>query len=688
MEKVQGNKIWNYLRIVGAVAGVIIIIWGVIYNNIFWAAVGCIVELLSYYFSQRHSRIMEAWLNHYMDTVVRNIERANSYAVHRIPVGIGVFDKQGKLQWKNKLFAECTGTNSEVGTTMDLVLPPPDNKFATLHLRDTDKQIKIGDRSYNMLVRRILTSEESEEENGLVVYLMDVTDRERQKKRYEEERVCVGYVQFDNYSDVMKGLNESTRANLAVEVTKAIGHWIDEMNGIYLRYADDLYSVAISRKALAETIERKFDVLDKVRDIKVGNKISPTISIGISGEEKNLSGLGQKAQSCLDLALGRGGDQVVVAQGGELFFFGAKGTVQAKNTRVRARIVAQAIHELISAANKVFVMGHMNEDYDSLGASIGVAKMSLDLNKETYIVTSGQGSSLARLETVSKDQAELYMNLVVNEEEALKHISDDSILVLVDHHREMITAAPKVLKAIRKKVIIDHHRRAEDAIKDVILQYMEPSSSSSSELITEMLQYFDDKLQLTTVEATALYAVLIVDTKNFAVQTGQRTFEAAAYLRGSGADPRMVFQLFRDTEQIIVNRAKIISEMQVPIPGVAISVFRNAPESPEVSIIVAQAADELLTMDDIKVSVVLSETPQGVGISARSDGTVNVQVMMEELGGGGHQTVAGVQAKGVTADELIPKIIAMAEDQMKETDKDESNSTTRREEAGQKGSDN
>jgi c-di-AMP phosphodiesterase-like protein len=687
MEKVQGG-IGNYLRIVGAIAGVVIIIWGVIYNNIFWAALGCIMELLSYYFSQRHSRLMEAWLNHYMDTVVRNIERANSYAVHRIPVGIGVFDKQGKLQWKNKLFAECTGANNEVGSPMEAVLPPPDNKFATLHLRDTDKQIKIGDRSYNMLIRRILTSEESEEETGIVVYLMDVTDRERQKKRYEEERVCVGYVQFDNYSDVMKGLNESTRANLAVEVTKAIGGWVDEMHGIYLRYADDLYSVGISRKALAETIERKFEVLDKVRAIKVGNKLEPTISIGFSGEEKNLSGLGQKAQSCLDLALGRGGDQAVVAQNGEMLFFGAKGTVQAKNTRVRARIVAQAIHELLSAANKVFVMGHMNEDYDSIGASIGVAKMALDLKKETYIVTSGQGPSLARLETVSKDQAKFYMNLVVNEDEALKYVSDDSLLILVDHHREMITAAPKVLKAIRKKVIIDHHRRAEDAIKDVILQYMEPSSSSSSELVTEILQYFDDKLQLTPVEATALYAGIIVDTKNFAVQTGQRTFEAAAFLRGSGADPKMVFHLFRDTEQTIVKRAKIIAEMKIPIPGVAISVFRNAPDSPEVSLIVAQAADELLTMDDIKVSVVMSENAQGVGISARSDGTVNVQVMMEELGGGGHQTVAGVQAKGITADELIPKIITMAKEQMKENDKDESNSIAGREEVGKKGGDN
>jgi len=377
--------------------------------------------------------------------------------------------------------------------------------------------------------------------------------------------------------------------------------------------------------------------------------------------------------------LGRGGDQAVIAQsGGEVQFFGAKGSVQAKNTRVRARIVAQAIHELMMSAENVFIMGHVNEDYDSLGASLGVAKMAMSLNKECYIVSSGQGSSLGRMEEVSQADSKQYLSIVINEDEALKHVKDGSLLILVDHHRTMLCASLKVFQAIKKRIIIDHHRRAEDAIKEVILQYMEPSTSSTSELVTEILQYFDDRMQFTSVEATALYAGILVDTKNFAVQTGERTFEAAAFLRRNGADPKIVSQLFKDDEETILKRAQLITDMKTPIPGLAYSVYRNAPIDSDVSTVVAQAADELLTMDDINVSVVMSENQNGVSMSARSDGGVNVQTMMEELGGGGHQTVAGVQIKDVTADELIPKVIALAKAQLEEIDKNESNITTGR----------
>jgi len=678
MEKIKRN-IWQYVRITLAISGTAGILFGIFSSNLPMAAISCLILVVTFYFSQRNSRLREAWFNHYMDTVVRNIERANNYAVQRIPVGIAVFDKEGKLQWKNKLFVEYMGRYVEDGDPMDKVMPPPDNNFMTLSVRDGQKQIKIGDRSFNMLIWRVQTTENTADDTGIVVYMLDITDRERQKKRYEEERSCIAYVQLDNYSDVMKGLNESERANLSVEVTKAIANWADEQNGVFLKYADDLYMVAMSRKGMSDSVAKKFEVLDVVREIKAGNKIAPTISIGMSGEEKSLAGLGTKAQSYLDLALGRGGDQAVIAQsGGEVQFFGAKGSVQAKNTRVRARIVAQAIHELMMSAENVFIMGHVNEDYDSLGASLGVAKMAMSLNKECYIVSSGQGSSLGRMEEVSQADSKQYLSIVINEDEALKHVKDGSLLILVDHHRTMLCASLKVFQAIKKRIIIDHHRRAEDAIKEVILQYMEPSTSSTSELVTEILQYFDDRMQFTSVEATALYAGILVDTKNFAVQTGERTFEAAAFLRRNGADPKIVSQLFKDDEETILKRAQLITDMKTPIPGLAYSVYRNAPIDSDVSTVVAQAADELLTMDDINVSVVMSENQNGVSMSARSDGGVNVQTMMEELGGGGHQTVAGVQIKDVTADELIPKVIALAKAQLEEIDKNESNITTGR----------
>ena len=564
------------------------------------------------------------------------------------------------------------------------MLPPPDNNFAALRLRDAEKQLKIGDRVYQMLVRRIQITENPEDDTGLALYLMDITDRERQKKKYEEERPVVAYVQFDNYDDAMKGLNENERASLVVDVTKAIGSWVEEVNGYFQKYTEDMFVVGLSRKGLNETIKKKFLVLDRVRDIKSGNRITPTISIGVAAEGRNLAEMSQKAQAALDLALGRGGDQAVVQIGEDMSFYGARGSVQAKNTRVRARIVAQAIHELMTGADQVFIMGHANEDYDALGAAIGVAKMALTLQKSCCIVTSGQGPSLKKLETVSKDQSDRYLSLFVDEEEALKRITPGSILVLVDHHRAMLSAAPKVLQAIRRRIIIDHHRRAEDAITDVMLQYMEPSTSSTCEMVTEILQYFEDKLQLSEVEATALYAGIVVDTKNFAVQTGERTFEAAAFLRRNGADPHLVSMLFKDDEHTVLTRAKIITEMQQPLPGLAVAVHTCSCQDKDTPIIVAQAADELLTMDDIRASVVFSQNENGVSISARSDGSVNVQVMMEELGGGGHQTVAGVQVKGVTAEELMPKVIELAKEQMKESDTDEGNPVAGHQEIGEK----
>ena len=561
-------------------------------------------------------------------------------------------------------------------------MPPPDNNFATLRLRDADKQIKIGDRIYKMLVRRIQITDNPEEDTGLALYLADITDRERQKKRYEEERPVVAYVQFDNYDDAMKGLNENERASLIVDVTKAIGGWVEDVHGYFQKYTEDMFVVGMSRKGLTDTISKKFQVLDRVREIKSGNRVSPTISIGVAADGRNLAELSQKAQAALDLALGRGGDQAVVQLGDDMSFYGARGSVQAKNTRVRARIVAQAIHELMVGADQVFIMGHVNEDYDALGAAIGVAKMALTLNKSCCIVASGQGPSLKKLETVSKDQSDRYLSLFVTEEEALKRISSGSILVLVDHHRAMLSASPKILQSIRRRIIIDHHRRAEDAITDVMLQYMEPSTSSTCEMVTEILQYFENKLQLSEVEATALYAGILVDTKNFAVQTGERTFEAAAFLRRNGADPHMVSLLFKDDEHTVLTRARIITEMKQPLPGLAVAVHRCSCQDKDTPVIVAQAADELLTMDDIRASVVFSQNENGVSISARSDGSVNVQVMMEELGGGGHQTVAGVQVKGVTAEELMPKVLELAKEQMKESDTDESNPAAGHQEIG------
>ena len=672
------NKKWSFWgdnKVFILIIGILVLIVG-IYEYLF-LPLGIAMLLGVYFFSRRLYRSKETWFNHYLDTVVRNIERANNYAIQQLPIGIAVFEEDGKLQWKNEMFQTWVAGKAVDGAYFDDIIPPPDNNFETISLRDSEKQIKLNDRFFKMTVKRIQTQENSANFTGLVLYLQDITDKERQKKKFDDERVCLAAVQFDNYSDVMKGLNESTRANVAVEVNKAVSQWAEEMNAYLVRHDEDLFSICFNKAALQECIKHKFDILDKVREIKVGNKIPPTISISIACEEKNLQLLGQKAQSGLDLALGRGGDQAVVAVAGEMQFFGGKNLVQAKSTRVRARIVAQALHELMLSSDKIIVMGHVNEDYDSLGAAIGVAKMAFSLSKEAYIVASGQGYSLDKMKELAEENDAVYSSIIIDGQAALDRITPKTLLILVDHHRAMLSASQEVLCAISKKVIIDHHRRAEDLIKNSTLLYLEPLSSSTSELVAELISYFDDNLLLNASEASALYAGIVVDTKNFAVQTGERTFEAAAFLRRNGADPSLVHRLFRDERTTVMQKAKLVAEARAPLPGLVVSVYEEAPVSDTTSIIMAQAADELVTMSDVFVSVVMAETESGLLVSARSDGSVNVQVIMEELGGGGHQTVAGVQLKGVKAADIEDQIIELARKQIEERETNESNSAAR-----------
>ena len=521
----------------------------------------------------------------------------------------------------------------------------------------------------------------------LMIYLTDITDWENLKQRFAEERMCLAYVRFDNYEDVMKGLSESARANLNGEIGEILNTWVEALQGFVVRANKENLVVGFNYKNLQKAIEDKFSILDKVREIRMENKLAPTISIGISKDGDTLQDISMHAAKALDLALGRGGDQVVVECDKQMQYFGGTNAVSAKSTRVRARIVAHNIREQMEAADKVFVMGHANEDYDAIGSAIGAAKLSLSLNKPTFIVVSDRSTSLQKLQKLVfndelniSEEDKLYAGIFVHEEDILDEITPKSLLMLVDHHRAALCASQKVLEAIpQKRIIIDHHRRAEDIIKNTILKYLEPSSSSTSELVTELTGYFDDKLEFSKGEATALYSGIVVDTKNFNVQTGARTFEAAALLRTSGADPILVRQLFKDDLESFRDRYRIIAEAETPLPHLAISINRGVENSSATSILAAQAADALINVTDVSVGVVISDCTDGnVNVSARSDGSVNVQIIMEELGGGGHQTVAGVQLQNADADEVKRQIVELTKKQLdeaeeKEKEKNESN---------------
>lgn len=684
------NKIWNAWNDIKAPLGTVACLTLILaWYDWWWLLVGAASMGGLYWYYRRSLYNKEIQFNSYLDTIVRNIERTSHNAVQNLDVAMAVFGQDGKLQWKNELFAEYAGyagVKNVDGKRPEEIFDLPENAFDALSIKDGERLLLINGRYYRLRHCRVLTGDNSKKDSSkgysLIFYLNDVTDFELLRQKYANEKLCLAYVRFDNYEDVTKGMGESTRANISGEVNEVLSKWAEEENGFILANNKESFLIGINQASLQDLMEKKFPVLDKIHEIQVGNKITPTISVGIACDGRSLEEVSLNAAKALDLALGRGGDQVVVAIGGNLQFFGGISTVTAKSTRVRARIVAHTVHEQMLSAEKIFVMGHTMEDFDAIGSAIGMAKMARSLNKETYIVVSGQNQSVRKIAEALRsndmklmDEDDVYADIMVEEEEALKHITPKSLLILVDHHRKMLCASQKVLEAIPWRIIIDHHRRAEDAIKNTTLQYMEPSSSSTSELVTELVGYFNDRLEFTKGEATALYAGIVVDTKNFAVQTGERTFEAAALLRRSGADPNMVRQLFKDDLESVQIKSRLIAEAEMVEKCMAISVYHNAPKEVKSSIIAAQAADSMININGISVSVVITEYKEdnSIGVSARSDGSVNVQIIMEELGGGGHQTVAGVQLKDISVEEVKKQIIALTKKQLEE-DNNESDS--------------
>ena len=466
-------------------------------------------------------------------------------------------------------------------------------------------------------------------------------------------------IQLDNLEDVLQGLDETQRNALQTEAHQHLIAWCNRLNGFLRKYSEGMYLGVFSRHELDRMICDKFDILDEIRAIRVGNRIPVTLSMGIAANGTTMSERGQKAQTGLDLALGRGGDQAALYLNDEVQFYGGKAKVVEKSTRVKARVVAHAIKELMQEATDIMVMGHEGEDFDSLGSAMGVARMATHLGKTVNIVVGEIALSYEKLQELLPDYTE-YAGLFLTAAQAEQRINAKTLLFIVDTHRVFLTAAPTLLEKVDRRVVIDHHRRSEDFIPSPMIVYLEPSASSTSELVAELLTYFDEKIELTRLEASALYAGIVVDTKNFAVQTGVRTFEAAAFLRRSGADPALVRHLFRFDMETLKLRALILSGAEVLRNGVVIAVCPFEVKNGQ--IIAAQSADTLLNIEGIMASFVLWPADEGVGISARSNGEVNVQIIMESFNGGGHQTVAGAHIPGVDVIEARRRLEAVIAD--------------------------
>ncbi|MDD7055740.1 MAG: DHH family phosphoesterase [Selenomonadaceae bacterium] len=624
-------------------------------------------------FARERCRDRSRRFERYCRNVVQHISASAMYAIESLPQSIIIVSQDERLQWCNDRLGKCLGQKPEQGIDVHDFWPG----LIVAPIWGTEGEYVFSHEGHYYKVRHVPVSLPPHAEPLMVLYVQDETIYAQLKNEYQQSRTVLCYIQIDNYDEVMQGQTEAEQASMLLAVNQQVGNWLKHLGGFMRHVSDDLYVAVLDRHGLDQAMQEKFDVLDKVRQIQSTNRLPVTLSMGVSVSDKqSLTELGQQAKAGLDLALGRGGDQVAVNIGGKTQFFGGRAKAVEKHTRVKARVVAHAVREIMEGADEVYVMGHHNEDFDSLGAAVGIARMARQLKKPVHIVLSDMNEGIDKFLELMQGR-EGYQDIFVHEDDLMNLTALHPVLFVVDTHIPHLVAAPTLLERIQQVIVIDHHRRSESFIKNPLLVYIEPASSSTSELVTELLMYFSDDLQLTRIDATALYSGIVVDTKNFAVQAGVRTFDAAAYLRRSGADPVMVRHLFRTDYETTVALARAEAASEYYPGGLIVSEIRGV--RPNVQVIAAQAADALLRIENVQMSIVVFQLNENtVGISARSTGEMNVQVIMEALGGGGHQNVAGAQVRDADLDEIKAKVIALSQQYIEENEQNESDTAAGR----------
>ena len=602
-------------------------------------------------------------LDAYFSDVVSYIKPVMNYAVDRMPICILMVDEDGKLQWSNAELAAhiAPAPHPEYGTPVkdfwpEMILKPIWGMTGEYIFRD-------GETSYRAEYRPVPIKDGS---MLMAFYVTDVTELEQMRAELAAGQTVLAYIQIDNYDETLQSLVEAERSTLASTITNMLDAWAKELGFLIQRLNEEKYVAVMERRALDQAIQTKFDILDRVHSLQGSNKLPITLSFGVVAvEQQTVHDAARQALKTLELALARGGDQAAVNIDGKTQFFGGKAPAVEKHTRVKVRVVAHSLREQIEASDEVFIMGHKNEDFDALGAALGVARLALHSKKPVRIMLSDMNEGIDKFTELLADKSE-YKSIFIHESD-LEIITPSSkaLLVVVDTHIPHMVASPRLLAAVSRRIIIDHHRRSEEIIETPQLSYIEPSSSSTSELVSELTIYYADDLKLTRFDATALYAGIVVDTKHFGVQTGVRTLEAAAYLRKAGADPVLVRQLFREDYDTNLTLAKAMASSTLYDGGLIVAACREA--QPNIQAIAAQAADSLLYIEGVRMSIVVFQlTPDVVGISARAVGELNVQVIMEEFGGGGHQNVAGAQIKNANLDEIEAKAVEIAKKYIEE----------------------
>ena len=606
------------------------------------------IALIAYAYWTNNKRQEE--LTEHIKSLTFSLDKVAKIALVNSPFPLVIAETNGNLIFRNTKFNQ-EFANIDINNYLTKIL-----EDVKLEIKNNDKKEKIYDeiqidkKTYKLYGDYMPLKDEY----IITIYFVDDTKLVELESLFEDKDIYIGLIMIDNYEEVIQRIADDEKPQLMAEIEKKLYDWASDYNGLILKSERDTFVCIFEKKYIREIEEKKFDILDTIKEAQASDKMQFTLSIAISNDGTSNLEKYKTAQAALDIVLGRGGDQAVVHEGDKYTFFGGRTQELEKRTKVKARIIAHALEGLITESSKVMIMGHNNSDMDCIGASMGLYRLVKTLNKDAYIVVNPQGENLSTfLQELATD--EQYDGIIVDSQTAISNIDDDTLLVIVDTNKKNYVESPELLAKAKKIVVVDHHRRSPDYIESATLTFHEVYASSASELVTELIEYAESAPELNNLEAEALYAGIMMDTKTFTFKTGVRTFEAAAYLRKCGVDIIKVKKWFQSDLDTYNKISNIIGKAELVYDSIAISVYDE--EDKESNIVCAKAADELLTISNITASFVLGKMDDKICISGRSIGDINVQVILEKLGGGGHITLAGAQVEGMDMDEVKQELI-------------------------------
>ena len=642
------ERVLSKTRIYLAIIAILLIVLCIYDVRFILPSILVFILLLIYAYWANNKR--EEEITEHIKNLTFNLDKVAKIALVNLPFPLVIAETNGNLIFRNTKFNE-EFANIDINNYLKEIL----SNIKT-EIKNSDKKEKIVDeiridkKTYRIYGECVALREEY----VITIYFIDNTKLVGLEKTLDDKDSFIGMIMIDNYDEMMQRISEDEKPQVIARIEKMIYNWGTAFDGLVLKSDRNSFVGIFDKRNVKKIKERKFDILDRIKEENYFDKMQFTLSIAMSNEGDNNYEKYKTAGAALDIVLGRGGDQAIVRENGKYHFFGGRTQEVERRTKVKARMIATSLENLMLEAKNIMVMGHANADIDCLGSAIGIYKLASELGKDVSIVNETCGISLNSFLISMKEQEE-YKNAIIGREKALETIDDETLLIIVDTHKKNYVEVPELLEKTKNIVVIDHHRRSTDYIENAILTFQEVYASSAAELVTEILEYAETDIELSEFEAEALYAGIMMDTKAFTFKTGVRTFEAAAYLRKSGVDIIKVKKWFQSDLKTYNKISGIVRNAEIIYDSIAISVYEEDDE--DANIVCAKAADELLTINNVTASFVLGKLDEKVCISGRSIGDINVQIILEKLGGGGHITLAGAQVEGMTTLEVKQELI-------------------------------